>query len=222
MKRLVIFAAVLAALGVGLHSARADEGTTARNLVLDSEPQTVEQFLTAVTQDVDAYWTRTFKAANLPEPRVTYQWIPAGETAASACDGEGGAMGDGAAAYCPGDDTIYISEEFASGFGNKIGDFAVAFIVAHEYGHQIQHELGLFERGLQTVDLELQADCFAGTWARSAEDRLEDGDIEEALNTALSVGDYETGAAGHHGTPEQRKAAWTRGFEAGDPSACNN
>jgi predicted metalloprotease len=213
MKRLVIPIAVLAVLGVGgLSTARAFDG--------GSEPQTMEQFLTAVTQDVDAYWTRTFEAADLPEPRVTYQWIPAGQTAASACDG-GQGMGDGAAAYCPSDDTIYISERFASGFGNEIGDFAVAFIVAHEYGHQIQDELGLFERGLPTVTLELQADCFAGTWARSAENRLEEGDIQEALDTALAVGDYETGAAGHHGTPEQRKEAWTRGFEAGDPAVCS-
>ena len=69
---------------------------------------------------------------------------------------------------------------------------------------------------------ELQADCYAGNWARSAYDdsRLEDGDLQEALDAALAVGDFDTENPGHHGTPEQRRAAWTNGFESGDPSAC--
>jgi predicted metalloprotease len=149
-------------------------------------------------------------------------------------------MGDSAAAYCPGDDTIYISEKFATdiyngtldgalpgssqGYGGTNGDFAVAYIVAHEYGHQIQTELGVFDKGLPTMDYELQADCYAGTWAKSAsdQDRLEDGDLQEALDAALAVGDFDTSNPGHHGTPEQREEAWTAGFEAGDPSACSS
>ena len=201
----------------------------------DSEPQTMEQFLTTVTKDVDVYWTKTFEEAGLPEPRVSYGWIPAGQQASSAC----GPLDDSAAAYCSGDDTIYISEQFASdiyngaldhalpgssqGFGRTYGDFAVAYIVAHEYGHQIQDELGLFDRGLPTVALELQADCFAGTWANSAaqEDRVDDEDVREALDAALAVGDFDTANPGHHGTPEQRREAWLRGFESGDPGSCS-
>ena len=70
---------------------------------------------------------------------------------------------------------------------------------------------------------ELQADCFAGTWAHSAaaEDRLEDGDLEEALDAALAVGDFDASDPGHHGTPEQREAAWRDGFDSGDPSSCD-
>jgi uncharacterized protein len=206
-----------------------------------AEPQTMDELLTVVTEDVDAYWTETFKASGLPEPRVSYAWIPAGQTAPSACDG-GNGLGDEAAAYCPGDDTIYISQKFASdiydgsldqvlpgssqGFGRTIGDFSVAYIVAHEYGHQIQDELGLFEQyggQVPTRAFELQADCFAGTWAKSAydEQRLDDGDVQEAVDAALAVGDFDAGAPGHHGTPEQRREAWTRGFESGDPSACS-
>jgi uncharacterized protein len=202
------------------------------------QPQNVEQFLTSVTADVDAYWTKAFEGAGLPEPRVGYHWIPAGQTADSAC---GAGMGDSAAAYCPADDTIYISEKFATnialgsldrvlpgssqGFGGTYGDFAVAYIVAHEYGHQIQDELGLFEkygRSVPTMRFELQADCFAGNWARSAYDdqRVEPGDLDEALNAALAVGDFKTDDPGHHGTPEQRREAWTTGFESGDPAAC--
>ena len=107
-----------------------------------------------------------------------------------------------------------------------MGDFSVAYIVAHEYGHQVQDELGLFEQygqQIPTKAFELQADCYAGTWAKSAyeENRLEDGDVQEALDAALAVGDFDAGSSGHHGTPEQRKEAWTSGFEAGDPSACS-
>ena len=66
---------------------------------------------------------------------------------------------------------------------------------------------------------ELQADCYAGTWAKSAyeENRLEDGDVQEALDAALAVGDFDASNPGHHGTPEQREEAWNSGFEAGDP-----
>ena len=237
--RLLAGAALLAALGaVALHQSSAQAVTTTDG----AQPQNMEQFLTSITKDVDAYWTRTFADAGLPEPRVGYAWIPAGQTAASACGDEDGTLGDSAAAYCPGDDTIYISEKFATdiydgaldqalpgssqGYGKTVGDFAVAYIVAHEYGHQIQDELGLFEQygnQVPTMAFELQADCYAGTWAESAgeENRLEDGDVQEAIDAALAVGDFNAGDPGHHGTPEQRAEAWNNGFESGDPAACN-
>ena len=229
-------AGLIAVLGVvGASQANAFTTTPTES---GAQPQDMEEFLTSVTTDVDAYWMKTFAASGLPEPRVSYRWIPAGQTAASACAGEGGAMGDSAAAYCPADDTIYISEKFATdiydgaldhalpgssqGYGRTVGDFAVAYIVAHEYGHQIQHELGVFDQQLPTVAVELQADCYAGTWANSAyeENRLEEGDVQEALDAALAVGDFDAGNPGHHGTPEQREQAWYSGFESGDPSAC--
>ena len=245
---LVAAAGVLVLVLAGAAQSRGSEepdSNGARNLVTGSQdsaqPETMEQFLTAVTEDVDAYWMDVFADADLPEPRVSYSWIPEGQTAASVCGGDGGTLGDSAAAYCPGDDTIYISEKFATdiysgsldqalpgssqGYGRTVGDFAVAYIVAHEYGHQIQDELGLFERygnQLPTVAFELQADCYAGTWANRAseENRLEEGDVQEALDAALAVGDFDAGNASHHGTPEQRAEAWQRGFEAGDPSDC--
>jgi predicted metalloprotease len=207
-----------------------------------AEPQTMEHFLTGVTEDVDAYWTQTFRDAGLPEPKFGYAWIPAGQTATSACGDEQGTVGDDAAAYCPGDDTIYISQKFATdiydgaldqalpgssqGYGHTIGDFSVAYLVAHEYGHQVQDELGLFERyggQVPTMAFELHADCYAGTWANHAdkEHRLEAGDVEEALDAALAVGDFDTANPAHHGTPEQRAEAWNHGFESGEPSACS-
>jgi hypothetical protein len=208
-----------------------------------SGSETVEQFLTGVTKDVDSYWTGVFKDAGLPEPRVSYDWIPAGQTAASACGDDSGTLGDSAAAYCSADDTIYISQQFASdiydgaldqalpgssqGYGKTVGDFAVAYIVAHEYGHEIQDELGLFQRyggQVPQMNFELQADCYAGTWANSAykDDRLDDGDAQEALDAALAVGDFDESNPGHHGTPDQRAEAWNTGFEAGDPAACSS
>jgi predicted metalloprotease len=97
--------------------------------------------------------------------------------------------------------------------------------VAHEYAHEVQDELGIFQnygQQLPTMAFELQADCYAGTWAKSAylENRLEDGDVQEALDAALAVGDFDTNNPGHHGTPEQRKDAWNSGFQSGDPSSC--
>ena len=139
------------------------------------------------------------------------------------------------------DDTIHISQAFATeiydgalnqalpgssqGYGKAVGDFAVAYIVAHEYGHQVQEELGEFDQygdSVPTMAFELQADCYAGTWAKHAQDenKLEDGDVQEALDAALAVGDFSTDSPGHHGTPEQREASWKQGFDSGDPSAC--
>jgi uncharacterized protein len=73
------------------------------------------------------------------------------------------------------------------------------------------------------VAFELQADCYAGTWAQSAyqKNRLEEGGVQEALDAALAVGDFNNGSPGHHGTPEQREPAWTSGFQSGDPSRCS-
>ena len=238
---------VLAGAVLHLASARAQGGTAghepsaARSLVMHDEPRDMDGFLTAVTTDVDRYWTKVFEGSGLPEPRVSYLWIPAGRTAASACGGGAADLGDSAAAYCPGDDTIFISEKFATdvldgaldgslpgsaqGYGGTRGDFAVAYIVAHEYGHQVQNELGLDRRyggRVPTMAFELQADCYAGTWARSADDeqRLEDGDLQEALDSALAVGDFDPSAPGHHGTPQQRREAFMTGFTSGDPASC--
>jgi predicted metalloprotease len=250
-RRVAAATLVVAALGATcyLGAARAaDTHTLARTQSLTlqdgQQPNTVNEFLTAVTKDVDSYWTGVFKQNGLGEPRVTYAWIPAGQTAASTCGGDdsGGTLGDSAAAYCMADDTIYISEQFATdiangaldhalpgaanGYGGTYGDFAVAYVVAHEYGHQIQDELGLYKKygdQLPTSAFELQADCYAGTWANHAykNNELDDGDVEEAINAAEAVGDFDASNPQHHGTPEERANAWTTGFQAGDPSACN-
>ncbi len=196
-----------------------------------TEPTTIDAFLTDVLQSVDRYWTRTFAASGLPEPSVRYSWVLPGGGVPSAC----GVLADDAAAfYCPADDTIYVAQVFAAalfdgvleglpGTGRAAGDFGVAYVLAHEYAHNVQEEFGVFSRPSPTAEpFELPADCFAGAWGNSVYRKglLEDGDVQEAINTALAVGDFDESNAQHHGTPDERREAWLLGFEGGNPADC--
>ena len=201
-----------------------------------NEPTTIDAFLTDLLREIDRYWTRTFASAQLPEPRVGYVWVEPGDVVLTGC---GAPADDRAALYCPVDDTIYVAQRFAAdlyrgvvrglpgesaGYGRAVGDFAVAYVLAHEYAHNLQMELGIFDNRVteQAKPFELQADCFAGTWANSVYEQglLQPGDLEEATNAALAVGDFDVGNAQHHGTPEERRAALLDGFRSGDPSSC--
>jgi uncharacterized protein len=149
--------------------------------------------------------------------------------------------------YCPLDEKVYIDlgfyDELKSKFGAP-GDFAQAYVVAHELGHHVQHLLGTdaqVRRAQQqnpdlanqySVALELQADCFAGVWGHSASQRslLDPGDVDEGLNAAASVGDdrimkRETGHVNTdsftHGSSAQRSSWFKKGFDTGDPRACD-
>ncbi|MDQ3722064.1 MAG: neutral zinc metallopeptidase, partial [Actinomycetota bacterium] len=202
-----------------------------------NEPQTIDVFMERILGSVDRYWTRTFAAADLPEPSVGFQAIAPGAVQLTAC---GNLADDSAAFYCPSDDTIYVAQQFAAdlyrgvlrglpgeraGYGRATGDFAVAYVLAHEYAHNLQQELGTFDNdvGSSARPYELQADCLAGSWAHSVfeEGLLEPGDLEEATNAALAVGDFDVGNARHHGTPEERRAALLAGYETGEPARCN-
>ncbi len=201
-----------------------------------TEQNEIERFLTDVIQSVDRYWTRTLTAAGRDEPRVAYVWVPPGNAVRSAC---GATAGDDAAFYCPTDDTIYFSQQLAAdlwrgiadqfpgeraGYGNAVGDFGVAYVVAHEYAHNVQQELGIFtlNANVSAEPFELQADCMAGLWGNSVfrEGRVQEGDVEEALSTAAAAGDFDELNPGHHGTPEERRQAWLLGYERGDPAVC--
>jgi predicted metalloprotease len=203
----------------------------------NDEAETIDVFMTRVLTSIDRYWSRTFDAAGLPEPRVGFVPIPPGRRLLTAC---GIAAGDDAALYCPTDDTIYVAQRFAAdllrgvvrglpgeraGYGRAAGDFAVAYVLAHEYAHNLQQELGTFDNavGSSAKPYELQADCLAGTWAHSVFEAglLEPGDIEEATNAALAVGDFDVGNAQHHGTPPERRDALLAGYETGEPARCN-
>jgi len=197
----------------------------------------ISRYMTQVLESVDGYWTRTLRASGLEPPRVRYAWVPSGRSALTGCR----VIADGDAAfYCPADDTIYIAERFASdvysgigdrfpgeraGAGNAVGEFGLAYVVAHEYAHNVQFELGFYELadprdGVKAF--ELQADCMAGLWGNAVyrEGRYDDRDVEEAISTAQAAGDFDYGNAQHHGTPDERRAAWLAGFETGDPAAC--
>lgn len=164
----------------------------------------------------------------------------------------GGLSGCGAAQsamgpfYCPSDEGIYLDTSFFQQMEKQMGaggDFAYAYVVAHEVGHHIQNLAGIADqvRKLQAqssqsdgnrlqVGMELQADCFAGVWAGINSDRIEPGDIEEGMRAANAIGDdtlmQQAGRAPvesmfTHGTSEQRMEALQRGLQSKNPNACN-
>ena len=201
-----------------------------------SEPQEIDAFMEDVLGNIDRYWTKTLRASGLPEPSVNYEFFPPRSVRLSGC---GIAAGADAAFYCPADDTIYVSQQFAAdlyegvvdglpgesaGYGRAAGDFAVAYVLAHEYAHNLQQELGIFDNrvGPSARPFELQADCWSGTWANSVYEQgdLAQADLDEILNAALAVGDFDVGNEAHHGTPEERREAVLTGFRSGDPSVC--
>lgn len=194
-------------------------------------------FVSVVLGDTEDTWNALFEQAgsDYPEPRL----VLFSGVVQSACGMAQSAMGP---FYCPGDQNLYIDlsfyEDLRSRFGAG-GDFAQAYVIAHEVGHHVQNVLGLLENerssgpGSKAVRTELQADCFAGIWAHHAQRSraiLEQGDLEEALNAAAAIGDdrIQRQTQGQvvpesftHGTSEQR-ARWFRvGFESGDVNRCD-
>jgi len=164
----------------------------------------------------------------------------------SPCGGASGATGP---FYCPADRKAYLDTAFFTTLARRFGaqgDFAAAYVVAHEVAHHVQNELGILgqanaaRRTMQqtqsnrvSVMIELQADCFSGIWARYAQERLgtsEPGDLAEALNAARQIGDDTLQRASGqrpmphtftHGSAEQRQRWFTRGFESASLSQCD-
>lgn len=157
------------------------------------------------------------------------------EVTQSTCGGADSASGPH---YCPFDKTIYLDETFfeelVSRFGASGGDVAEAYVMAHEVGHHVQNELGLLggvRDNEASVQVELQADCFAGMWANSIQKLgiLEAGEIREAMDAAAAVGDdriqkrstgYVNPESWTHGSAKQRTDAFDRGFESGSFESC--
>jgi len=201
------------------------------------------KFVDFVAGDVDATWTKLFSESGQtyePATIVLYD-----DAVSSACGDTPSTVGP---FYCPRDRKVYLDLPFLEQLQRRLdapGDFAQAYIVAHEIGHHVQNLLGVMDDvNLQSqespddanelsVRLELQADCLAGIWGHSAYargDLLDTGDLEEGLAAAAAVGDdriqRQAGQevdpeAFTHGTGEQRVTWFRKGFDTGDPTACD-
>lgn len=196
------------------------------------------EFASTVLADTEDIWTKIFRENNLGEYEKPKMVLFSGSVQ-TACGGASSASGP---FYCPGDHKVYMDltffEELRTRFGAKGGDFAIAYVIAHEVGHHVQTLLGTSAKVRQaqqgkskadanklSVCLELQADFYAGLWAHYNQKYLEVGDIEEALDAAHAVGDdaIQSKMQGHvvpdsftHGTSAQRIKWFKRGYQSGD------
>ena len=203
----------------------------------------MSRFVRVVLADTEDTWKEIFaqNGANYPDPIL----VLFSGSARSACGYASAASGP---FYCPGDRKLYIDlafyEELRRRF-NAPGDFAQAYVIAHEVGHHVQNLIGVLpkfaqmrqtmgqtEANAMSVRVELQADCFAGIWGRYAADKglLEQGDLEEALNAASQIGDdaiqrrtqgYVVPESFNHGSSQQRQRWFKRGFDAKSVKACD-
>ncbi len=200
------------------------------------------QFVGVVLAETEDVWNRLFPQGQYVEPTL----VLFSGAAQSACGFASAAVGP---FYCPLDQKVYIDLSFYDDLKRRFGapgDFAQAYVIAHEIGHHVQKLLGVSDRvqamqrrasraeaNALSVRMELQADCFAGVWAHYAdrtEGLLEDGDIEEGLNAAAAIGDdriqmqsqgYVSPDSFTHGSSKQRQRWFSEGYWKGDPAACD-
>lgn len=201
------------------------------------------QFAAVILAETEDVWNQIFDAAGADyrEPALV---LFDGQVR-SACGFASVASGP---FYCPGDSKVYLDLEFFDTLARRFeasGDFAQAYVIAHEVGHHVQNLTGVLpefnrirgqmseaEANAMSVRVELQADCFAGIWAHFTHQKglLEKGDLEEALNAAHQIGDdtlqrrtqgYVVPDSFNHGTSQQRYSWFLRGFESGDVDDCN-
>jgi predicted metalloprotease len=213
---------------------------------LTKEDKTQAAFVSATLGYTEQIWGAVFKdqlgGTYRPVTLVLYKGVTQ-----SPCGNASGATGP---FFCPGDRKVYLDTDFfttlSRRFGAK-GDFAAAYVVAHEVAHHVQNELGTLGQANKarqsmnktdsnrvSVMIELQADCYAGIWARYAEDKLgviEGGDIREAMNAAKQIGDdtLQRNAGNHpmphtftHGTSKQRQKWFKRGYKSGRIDQCDS
>lgn len=205
---------------------------------------TMARFVSTVLADTEDVWGQVFRqgGGRYQEPRLV---LFRGATP-TACGTGQAAMGP---FYCPADQKVYIDLGFYETLKNRLGapgDFAQAYVIAHEVGHHVQNQLGISgkvdqmrgrvskaEYNALSVRLELQADCFAGVWAHHAQNArqiLEQGDVEEAMNAAAKIGDdaLQRSSGGAvvpesftHGTSAQRQRWFHNGLQNGSVKACD-
>jgi len=203
----------------------------------------MKQFIATVLGDTEDTWTQILKTKGIQYPPPTLVLF-SGATR-SGCGAAQSATGP---FYCPIDRKVYLDLSFYSQLATKFGaagDFAQAYVLAHEVGHHVQNLIGVLPKYDQerrklsaaqgnalSVRVELQADCFAGVWGYYAKNKgmLDPGDLDEALNAAQQIGDdtlqketqgYVVPDSFTHGTSEQRKTWFKRGFDSGKMDACD-
>jgi predicted metalloprotease len=201
------------------------------------------KFSRVVLKETEEVWSGIFQAAGQTYKKPVLVLFDG--QVKSACGFAGAASGP---FYCPGDNKVYIDLSFYNELDKRFGasgDFAHAYVLAHEVGHHVQNLLGILPKFNQmrqgmseaqsnamSVRVELQADCFAGVWGKYTEQKglLEQGDLEEALNAAHQIGDdtlqkrsqgYVVPESFNHGTSEQRAKWFKRGFDTGKVDACD-
>lgn len=202
------------------------------------------QFMSVVLADTEDTWSAIFQAngSQYEKPKL----VLFSEQVNTGCGFANSGVGP---FYCPADSRVYIDLSFFQELQTRFqapGDFAQAYVLAHEVGHHVQNLLGTeskvraaqerasdVERNQLQVRMELQADCFAGVWAHNADRArqiIEQGDVEEALGAASAVGDdtIQRRTRGHvvpdsftHGTAQQRMTWFQRGLESGNPGSCD-
>ena len=218
--------------------------TTSSSSHVSQDEDRNSRFVSVVLKDTEDVWSQL-----LPKYGVKYKkplLVMYRGSTTSGCGGASSAMGP---FYCPVDQKVYLDLSFFDELKQKFrakGDFAEAYVIAHEIGHHVQNLLGILPKVHQkqrtlskkaanalSVKTELQADCFSGVWARYDEQLhhvLQRGDIEEALNAAEQIGDdtLQKNAQGYavpdsftHGTSKQRKEWFYRGFNSGNLNSCN-
>lgn len=202
------------------------------------QEEELAQFVSVVLADTEEVWSEVFKEEGMVYTEPTL--VLYSGSVQSACGVAGSQVGP---FYCPGDQKLYIDLSFYDELQRKFqapGDFAMAYVVAHEVGHHVQTLLGTSDKlnsmrgkldktefNKYQVRFELQADYLAGVWAHHAQGMgvVEEGDLEEALNAASAVGDdtiqkrtqgYVVPESFTHGTSEQRKSWFYKGYEAGN------
>ncbi len=212
---------------------------------ITAEDEQVGEFVSVTLADTEEVWADVFRQ-QLGETYVPTTLVLFKGVTQSPCGGASGATGP---FYCPGDEKVYLDTAFFTTMARQLGaggDFAAAYVVAHEVAHHVQNELGILGQANTmrqnadtetsnaiSVRIELQADCFAGLWAARADDRfgtLEPGDIDEAMNAAARIGDDAlqrgSGRAPRpetftHGTSDQRQRWFAAGYRGGSIDACD-
>ena len=245
----IILALIALALGVDpsivlQQSGNLQPQTNSSTAQLNPQEEELSDFISVVLADTEDTWHQIFQemGGTYQEPKL----VLFSGSVQSACGYAQAAMGP---FYCPGDRKVYLDLSFYQDLKdrhNAPGDFAQAYVVAHEVGHHVQTLLGISPKvqamkqrvsekqaNELSVRLELQADCFAGVWANRAQKArqiIEQGDVEEALNAASQIGDDRLQQQGQgyvvpdsftHGSSQQRMRWFTRGIQSGDLQQCD-